>query len=172
MRKGLLPLLMICACLPVSAQEKDRKAEATPEAERPASEARSFMELFAKLERDWILAVQHKDKAALDKILAPEFIVRTSTDPERPVLRADWMQEALGKWEIRSYSHHAMAIRAFAAEAVVSFLQTQQATIDGKDRSGDYFVVDLWVVNHGNWQVAARYLAPVDRRSASYDNLK
>ena len=170
MRKGLLLLLIMYACLPVSAQEKHSKEEDTPEAERPASEARSFMELFTKLERDWILAMQHKDKAALDNILAPEFIVRSSADPERPVLRTDWMQEVLSKWEVRSYSHHAMAIRAFAAEAIVSFLQTQQATIDGKDRSGDYFVVDLWVVNHGNWQVAARYLAPVVRRSDPNSN--
>ena len=172
MRKGLLLLLIMCAYLPVSAQQKHRKEEPTPEAERPASEAHSFMELFTKLERDWILAVQHKDKAALDNILAPEFIVRSSADPEHPVLRTDWMQEALSKWEIRSYSHHAMAIRAFAADAIVSFLQTQEATIDGKDRSGDYFIVDLWVVNHGNWQVAARYLAPVDRRSAPHGTPK
>ena len=163
MRTALLLGLIICACLPGSAQTKHTKEKETPEAERPASDARSFMELFTKLERDWLLAVQHKNKEALDTILAPEFIVRSSSDPEHPIARANWIQDALNHWDIRSFSHRGMAIRAFASEALVSFVETQQATINGRETSGDYFIVDLWVVNHGNWQVAARYLAPMHK---------
>ena len=117
MKRALLLGLIISACLPGSAQTKHTKEKETTEAERPASDARSFMELFTKLERDWLLAVQHKDNQALDTMLAPEFIVRSSSDPEHPIARANWMRDALSKWDIRSFSHRGMAIRAFASEA-------------------------------------------------------
>ena len=169
MRKTLFPALIICAALigNVSAQKHTHEKEKeTNEADRPATDAHSFMELFTKLERDWLLAIQHKDKQALDNILAPEFILRSAGDPEHLVRRADWMEQALNNWEIRSFSDRSMAIRAFAAEAVVSFVHREQATFNGKDATGDYFVVDLWIVNQGKWQVAARYVSPAQQEVA------
>jgi hypothetical protein len=156
-------LLLLCLAAPCAARSAHKQGHKTPERDRPASDARSFMELFTKLERDWIQAVQRKDKSTLDAILAPEFMLRTSENPEDPLPRADWIQQALTSYDIRSFSHRAIAIRAFLGVAVVSFVQSQQATIDGEDRSGDYFIVDLWEANHDKWQVSARYVAPVGK---------
>lgn len=153
--------LSLCLDTPCAAQAVHKQERETPEKERPASDAHSFMELFTKLERDWTQAVQKKDKTALDAILAPEFMLRTSENPENPLPRAEWIQHALTSYDIRSFSHRVMAIRAFMGVAVVSFVESQQATIDGKDCSGDYFIVDLWEANHGKWQISARYVAPV-----------
>jgi hypothetical protein len=154
-------LLLLCLAAPCAAQSAHKHGQETPEKERPASDARSFMELFTKLERDWIQAVQKKDKTALDAILAPEFMLRSSENPENPQPRADWLQHALTSYDIRAFSHRAITIRAFLGVAVVSFVQSQQATIDGKDRTGDYFIVDLWEANRDKWQASARYIAPV-----------
>ena len=167
--KPELLLLVLALCMPcrLASQKTPSHKQATSDAQRPASDARSFTELFTKLERDWLEAVQRKDAVRLDEMLAPEFVQRTSADPEHPVLRADWMQNVLTKYDIRSFSYRAMAIRAFLGVAIVSFVQTQQAVIDGKKRDGDYFVVDLWVANHGKWQVAARYLSPVEKSGDS-----
>ena len=118
------------------------------------------MELFAKLERDWTQAVQKKDKAALDAILAPEFTLRTSENPENLTPRTVWIQNVLTSYDVRSSSQRSMVIRAFLGVAVVSFVQSEQATVNGKDRSGDYFIVDLWKANHDKWKVAARYMSP------------
>ena len=165
----LLLGLTICTCLPVLAQTKHKKAKETTEAERPASDARSFMELFTKLERDWLLAVQHKDKQALENVLAPEFILRRSSDPEHPILRANWIQDALNNWDPRTFKQREMAIRAFASNAIVSFVETQQASVNGRNKTEDYFIVDLWVVNHGDWQIAARYLSPIHKQLTMLD---
>ena len=163
--KKLVLLLALALLLPgsASAQRKRDKETQTPEAERQASDAHSFMELFTKLERDWMNAVQKKDSKALDEILAPEFMVRTSVDPEHPVSRADWMQDALTNYEVRSYSFRDVTIRAFLGVAVVSFVESRQATIKGKESSGDGFIVDIWETNHGKWQPAARFVAPVEK---------
>jgi hypothetical protein len=155
-------LLVLALWIPSSlvAQKKSKEEHETLEVERSASDAHSFMELFTKLERDWINGMQRKDKTALEEMVAPEFMVRTSVDPDHPVMRADWIQDVLTNCDIRSYKHRGMAIRAFLGVAIVSFVQSQQATVGGKDRSGDYLIVDLWVTNHGKWQAAARYIAP------------
>lgn len=137
------------------------------EAERPASEAHSFMEMFGKLERDYVVAVQKKDKTALDHLLAPEFILRSADDPEHPILRDAWLNTGASTWDIRSYSHRTMSVRAFADSAIVNFSETRNASHAGKDASGDYFVVDLWVVNQGDWQLAARYIARAAKAGAT-----
>lgn len=153
-------VLSFCVATPSAAQQARERPEATPEEDRPASESRSYVELFTRLERDWAQAVQKKDKAALDAILAPEFTLRTSEDPENPVPRADWIQKILTSYDVRSSAQRAIVIRAFLGVAVVSFVQSEQVTIGGKDRSGEYFIVDLWKANHNKWQVAARYISP------------
>ena len=152
---------------PLAAQVNRKHEPAASQSERPASDAHSFPELFTKLESDWIQAAQRKDEAALDSILAPEFTLLSSESPENPLLRADWIQRALTGYDIQTYSRRAMAIRAFLGVAVVSFVQTQNATCDGKDCSGDYLIVDLWETNHNRWQVSARYMAPAADQSAS-----
>jgi len=161
MRKSTLLTLVFSVCLagPSAAQDK----------ERPASDARSFEEMFRKLESDWIQATQRKDQAALDLILAPEFTASSSESPENPLSRADWIQRTLTGYDIRSYQHRSMVIRAFVGVAVVSFVQSQKATLDGKDCSGDYMIVDLWEANHNKWQVSARYQAPVVDHSGRHD---
>jgi len=161
--KKVVLLLLLALLLPgsASAQRKKHKETQTPEAERQASDSHSFMELFTKLERDWVMAVQKKDREALDAVLAPEFMVRTSVDPEHPVSRADWMQDALTNYEIQSFSFRDMTIRAFLGVAVVSFVESRQATIKGKGNSGDYFIVDIWETNQGKWQPASRFVAPM-----------
>jgi len=161
MRNALLLTSILCLCLSSQAQRKHKSEAVTPEAERSAKNAHSFMEMFSKLERDWMLAVQKKDKAALDALLAPEFIERRATDPGHDVRRADWIEDALNNYKLDSFGAQDMVIRAFLGEAVVSFVQARKATAAGADRSGNFFIVDLWVVNHGNWQVAARYASPM-----------
>jgi len=169
MRKSVLITLVFSSCLadPCAAQVNRMPEPGRSEKERPASDARSFLELFTKLERDWIQAAQRRDEAALNSILAPEFTVLSAESPETPLPRADWIQRALTGYDIHSYSHRGMVIRAFLGVAVVSFVQSQEATFNGRDCSGDYLVVDLWEANHNKWQASARYIAPVAAHSAN-----
>jgi hypothetical protein len=157
--------------VPCAAQVAHKKEPGPSEAERPASEARSFMELFTKLERDWTLALQKKDEVALDAIVAPEFMLRTSENPENPLPRTDWIHHELTRCDIRAFDHRGMAIRSFLGVAVVSFVESLQGTMNGNDCSTDYFVVDIWESNHGKWQASARYVAPVKKHLAGGINV-
>jgi hypothetical protein len=164
--KTVALLLVLALLLPVNtlAQRKKREKETqTPQAERQAADSHSFMELFTKLERDWMNAAQKKDREALDELLAPEFMMRTAADPEHPVSRAEWIQDMLTNHDVQSYSFRDVTIRAFLGVTVVSFIESQQAMIKGKESSGDWLVVDIWETNHGKWQPAVRFVAPTGK---------
>ena len=163
-RAALVLVLGLGVSLTLFGQRQHEPERATPEAERSASNAHSVIELFTKLENEWMKACQRKDRDTLDDILAPEFIMRASSDPDHPVSRADWIQGALTKDQIRSYGFHGMTIRAFLGVAVVSFVQSEEAKISGNSYT---FIVDIWEVNHGRWHPAARFVAPVEKRLLS-----
>jgi hypothetical protein len=172
-RKGhLRPLLVLalvhslCLVVPCAAQGI-HKPERESETDRPVSGAHSFMELFTKLERDWTEALQKKDKTALDAILAPEFMLWNSDNPENPLSRADWIQHELTSCEALSSSHRGITIRAFSGVAVVSFVESRQRAIGRKDCSGEYFIVDVWEANHDKWQASARYASPLNNHLVS-----
>ena len=150
---------LLCLASPCIAQRVHKEKPESSEAERPASDSHSFMELFAKLERGWVEAVQKKDGAAMDAILAPEFMFWTSENPENPMPRADFVQNMLTGYDIRSFRHRTMAIRAFLGVAVVSFVESEHEIVEGKNHGGDRFIIDLWEVNHEKWQLAARYVS-------------
>jgi hypothetical protein len=161
MRQALLLALLFSVAVPVVAQKKHKPEEARSEEQRPASDAHSFMELFGKLERDWGLAAEKKDEKSVYEIMADEFIERDATDPENVITRTKWMQERLSDYTLDPLQIRSMTIRAFLGNAVVSFVQKQKATHNGADRRAEYFIVDVWVANHGKWQVASRFSSVV-----------
>ena len=159
----LVLLFAIALLLSVNgrAQKKEQAEAQTSEAERQASDARSFVELFTKLERDWMNAVEKKDRQALDAMLAPEFTVRSSADPEHTVSRIEWIQDTLTKDDVRSHRIRSMTIRAFLGVAVVSFIESEEAATQAKKSRGDQLIVDIWKTIHGKWQPALRFISPL-----------
>jgi hypothetical protein len=161
MREAVCLAVLFSVAMPVVAQSKHKPEDVKSEEQRPASDAHSFMELFGKLERDWGLAAEKRDQKTLNEIMADEFIERDTTDPENTVTRANWMRERLSDYKLDPLQIRSMTIRAFLGNAVVSFVQKQKATQNGAGRSAEYFIVDVWVANHGKWQLASRFSSVV-----------
>ena len=156
---ALLFFLSSLCCQAQGHVKKERRME-----ERGIS---SFVELFTKLEHDWAIAIQKQDKATLDKLLAPEFLVRRAADAEHTILRSDWLEKVVPAYKIDSFRQSGMAVRVFPGDiALVSFVQSQQATLGGVNESGQFLVVDVWVGNRERrqWEAAQRYWAPVPQQ--------
>jgi len=163
MRQAVLLVVLLSVAVPIVAQSKHKPEDVKSEEQRPASDAHSFMELFGKLERDWGLAAEKKDQKSLSEIMADEFIERDATDPDNVITRTKWMQERLSDYKLDPLQIRSMTIRAFLGNAVVSFVQKQKATQNGASRSAEYFIVDVWVANHGKWQVTSRFSSVVSQ---------
>lgn len=152
-------LLLFLSCTCVHAQrhrEKQRKAGEESNT--------TFMKVFAKLERDWATAIQKHDQAALDALLAPEFVYRNGDHAEHVTARSEWLQNDLPNYTVTKYNQALMAVRVFPGDvAVVSFVQSQEGAAGDSKEDGRFLVVHVWVANRERrqWQLAQSYWAPI-----------
>ena len=101
-------------------------------------------EEFRQLEQELGDAILHKNAKSLERLLGVEYTLRVSDIPQGSLPRAVWMDNTLNRLKPESFDQHHHAARKLADDlAVISLLLTQQATSDGHDRSGDFYVVDI-----------------------------
>ena len=112
---------------------------------------------FSKLENRLVDAVITHDRIALEALLGNDFELRTSRSDGDLTLRDEWLEAATTTYRIRSYRIRRLAARQFGEIAVVSFFYEQKASFQGKDISGDFFIVDVWQKMGNDWKIAARY---------------
>jgi ketosteroid isomerase-like protein len=117
------------------------------------------IQTFSALENDWLDAVQARDRAALQKIVAANFELRSSAQPGTPTPREESLNHALQLAPFHS-SIEQMAAHEYGDIVVLSFLWNLQVP-KGGPLPQKLFVVDTWKRNDGEWQVVTRYTAPV-----------
>lgn len=121
-------------------------------------------EKFRQLEQELDHAILHKDAKSLERLVGVEYTLRVSDIPQGSLPRAIWMDNTLNRLNPESFDQRHHAARKLADDlAVVSLLQTQKGTIDGRDFSGDFYLVDFWRKRGGIWQIVARYSSPVGK---------
>lgn len=87
----------------------------------------------------------------MERLVGSEFTLRTSDAPERSLPHAHWDQPS-STYKIQSLDERYHAARKLADDlAVVSLLLTQKASWEGRDRSGDFYVVDIWKQRGDRW---------------------
>ncbi len=116
--------------------------------------------LFSGLEKQMLGAVQKKDKAALQQLLADDFEI--SLPDADPLPGDDWMDSVMAKdFTLKSFVVRQLSVADLGDAAVVRFDRLQQADYKGKNESGEFFVVDLWKKSGGSWKLANRYVSRV-----------
>jgi hypothetical protein len=76
--------------------------------------------------------------------------------------RADWLDAA---YKIEAYEFKELVAKRFGTDVVVvTSYYTQKAIVDGRDRSGDFFLTDVWVRDGKRWRVAWRHSSEPETR--------
>jgi len=122
--------------------------------------------LLRQLEEEIAEAARHgfEDTRTMERIVSPEFTQRVADAPERSLPREAWGQP-FGRYKIESLTQQHYAARKLADNvAVVSLLLTQKASFTGRDRSGDFYVVDVWKKPADRWRLIARYSSPAGKK--------
>ncbi len=122
-------------------------------------------EQLRQLEQEIGAAALHgfSDTTVMGRLVAPEFTQRVSDAPERSLPRSLWGQPS-SAYKIDSLEERFHAARKLADDlAVVSFILSQKATSAGRDRSGDFYVVDVWKKSSDRWRLIARYSSPAGK---------
>jgi hypothetical protein len=124
--------------------------------------------IFDDLEHQLMNAVEKKDAATLKSLSTDDFEMRRAADPASPVPRDEWIANELPAYELRSFRISGMAVHLFGENtATVSMNYWQDATVHGKPRTGNSFVVDVWTKAESGWKLAVRYVSPMQSKAAA-----
>ncbi len=104
----------------------------------------------------WSQAIEKKDEAALQALMAPEYVLMSAGDPEQ-TSRQEWIANAIGRdWSRFRHEHLRLRLNGDGNHATVSsrlYFHVSPIPIEL-----DAGVVDTWERRGGRWQVTARYL--------------
>ena len=115
----------------------------------------------------WMSAWKASDREALEEIMAPDFALIVSSAPTQPLPRDKWLALAQAGYVCESFQYKDQVVRFFGDTAVVSSIMEQRASVHGHDRSGEFFLTDIWRLEGGSWRVCARYSSKAEVPSGS-----
>jgi ketosteroid isomerase-like protein len=111
----------------------------------------------AELEQTWMQAMEDRDEARLDELVAHGFRFTALHLAPEPMSREQWMGAALGGYHIVSFAFQSMDIDVFGDTAVIHARYSQIANFNAVDLSHGYRLTDVWARIGGRWQVVTRH---------------
>ena len=111
----------------------------------------------ARLQKEWMQAVEDRDMDRLEEIVAPGFrFTAIHLNPE-PMTREQWMEAAREGYTIVSFAYESMEIDIHGETAVVHSRYSQIASLHQTSLSNAFRLTDVWSRIDGRWQVVARH---------------
>jgi predicted YcjX-like family ATPase len=125
-----------------------------------AQSANDFDDILSASER-WMRAWQAQDRPTLEKLLAPDFALVVATAPHHHFDRESWIEVAVGSYRCTRFAYEHVQFHRLSSDIVaMSAIADQDAALGQEDRSGRFFVTDLWKKSGSKWQICARYSCP------------
>jgi ketosteroid isomerase-like protein len=138
--------LLVCLLLVQPAVAASRK---------PQAQATDTKQEVIKFEKAWWEAFKTRDKAALERILADEFL-GFDNDAGDPQTKAQWIAFAMDKnFRVDSYSIERIDVLVVADTAVAAVHYSAHYTRNGKASTERTIDLDTLVRRNGRWQAVA-----------------
>lgn len=139
-------------------------AESTT-SEAPAAPTESDADVEATilgLEQQWVDAIVNKDTAALDRLLADDFV---GTSPTGFYYYKDTAIDDLaqGTLDVTSMDLDEASVNVYGDTAVTFTSQEEVSTYAGEDTSGHYRYTNVWIRRDGEWHVVASHGSRFDQ---------
>ena len=113
----------------------------------------SVEQALTKMEHDWTDAALKKDAAALDKILADDWVGQGSTGTSTKAQALAELKSGDNKLDSQTLGD--IKVRVFGSTAVVTGSDDEKSSYKGKDTSGHYVWTDVFMKRNGRWQAVA-----------------
>lgn len=116
----------------------------------------------------WMQAWVDQDYAVLEDSLAPDFALIVSAAPKQMFARDRWLATC-STYRASRFAYRSVVVRELAPGlAVMSAIGEQEATMGDVDRSGSFFLTDVWRLEpDGQWRVCSRYSSHPEPAGAS-----
>ena len=114
--------------------------------------------MFSDLEIQMLKAVQKKDKAALQAMLADDCLIGMPNAD--PLPGDEWVDSVMAKdFILKSFAMRDVFAVDLGNAVVIKFDRRQDATNKGHADSGQFFVVDVWKKDGDAWKLANRFVS-------------
>ena len=119
-----------------------------------------------RLTHEWMDAVARRDSAALDGIIAGDFLISGWLPDGGLADKKLYIEDCLRPVEVEqaSYSYDRWKVRVYDDTAVVNCILHCQALVAAQERGGDFLLTDVWVKEGGHWRVVTRHSSPIAAR--------
>ena len=121
-------------------------------------------EIEALLHR-WAEAVEKREMAFLDTILAPEFTLTTGRAGAEVRTREEYLAITRDEYEVESWQFDEIVVQHYGRFAVARTRYTQTGLMVTKTRVGTYLMTDAFVKQSGRWRAVARHITPLGEDS-------
>jgi ketosteroid isomerase-like protein len=119
------------------------------------TESRDIERELMKREEEWLDALRRRDAAALNEILADEFLY--TVGQSRFGNKADALAD-LPELQLDSIVCQLVTAHVYGDIAVMGVCGTMKGSFKQEDYSSDYLESSVWVKREGRWRVAAAHL--------------
>jgi|HubBroStandDraft_1064217.scaffolds.fasta_scaffold90001_2 uncharacterized protein (TIGR02246 family) len=143
MNKLVVGILLVFACFGLAIAQTP-----TPQAKGP-----SASESIKQLEHDWADAAKVGDTDKVSQILADDWI-GVGYDGAKETKESHLADMKSGKFKLESFEFGPMDVKVLGSVAVVQGTNTEKSTsANGKDSSGKYAWMDVFVKRDGKWVI-------------------
>jgi ketosteroid isomerase-like protein len=111
----------------------------------------------ARLEQEWMSAMQMRDMNRLEELVADGFRFTAIHLSPEPFTREQWMGAAREGYTIVSFAYEQMDIDVFGDTGVIHARFSQIASFESTNLSHVFQLTDVWARRNGRWQVVARH---------------
>jgi ketosteroid isomerase-like protein len=116
----------------------------------------------ARLENDWMRAVQARDMHFLDDLLGEEFVLTTSRPGAEIRRRQEWVAITRERYIVEAFEFESLDVHVYGDAAMVRSRYTQKGRMDDQDRSQAFLMTDVFVRRSGKWQAVTRHVSPLE----------
>ena len=114
------------------------------------------------LETTWSKAIVAKDTATIASIVADDWTGQN--DSGKPESKADFLADVKsGALSVTSMHNHDVSARIVRGVGIVQGADDEKSAYKGKDTSGSYTWMDVFVNREGTWQAIASQVTKVKR---------
>jgi ketosteroid isomerase-like protein len=111
----------------------------------------------ARLEEEWMSAMQARDMDRLEELVADGFRFTAIHLSPEPFTREQWMGAAREGYTIVSFAYEHMDVDLFGDTGVIHARYSQVANYESTNLSNVFQLTDIWSRIDGRWQVVARH---------------
>lgn len=134
----------------MSGQDADRTTRSSVRVEGDKAE-------LARLEEEWMRAMQERDEARLEELVGDSFrFTAVHLNPD-PMPRSEWIAAAMSGYTVLSFHFIEMDIDVTGDTGVIHARYSQVASFQNTDLSNVFRLTDVWAREDGRWRVVARH---------------